>query len=87
VQAGQDVLLPVLKGLWYHHYSVSFGRVGGGGAFWPSNCWKLSRTGFFVIPFRGRSCVSRTDNSPLLIDVSPCITHGSFHVRCRRQRY
>jgi len=31
--------------------------------------------------------VSSTDNSLLFIGVIPCITHGFFHVRCRRQRY
>ena len=30
---------------------------------------------------------SSTGNSPPFIGVIPCITHGSFHVRFRRQRY
>jgi len=41
-----------------------------------------SLSSFFV-----DALVSSIDNNPLFIGVIPYITHGSFHVRCRRQRY
>jgi hypothetical protein len=87
MQAGHDVLLPIVKGLWSHCSSVFFsgGRGGGGclGQVIAGNCHATGSLSSLFVDAR----VSSTDNSPLFIGVIPCITYGFFHVRCRRQRY